>query len=121
MNELKYEPVFPVSRTELVRRLESNDPKAIADALYSAAKYEEDWKWVQNLCLEGLTSSEVLVRWAAATCLGDLAWFRRLPLDFDTVVSALEAATKDPQVAGPAADSLSMVREFLSLPKSNEH
>jgi hypothetical protein len=119
MGDLKYEPVFPVSREELVRQLESDDAKAIADALYSATRYDEDWRWVQDLCLKNLNSSEASVRWAAATSLGDLAFLRR-PLDFETVVSALEIAAKDPQIADPASFSLSMVKEFLSPPNSDE-
>ncbi len=119
MSDLKYEPVFPVAREELVRQLESGDAKAIADALYSATRYDKDWRWVQDLCLKNLTSLEVSVRWAAATCLGDLAFLRR-PLDFETVVSALEAAAKDSQISDPATFSLSMVKQFLRPPNLNE-
>ncbi len=119
MSDLKYEPVFPVARVELVRQLESNDPKAIADALYSATRYDDDWKWVQDICLRNLTSAAVPVRWAAATCLGDLALLRR-PLDFVIVVAALESAAKDSQISDPANFSLSMVKQFLGPPNLNE-
>jgi HEAT repeat len=112
MSDLKYEPVNPVTRKELIRRLESDDPEVVASALYASTKYDEDWKWVQDQCLKRLKSSEVSVRWAAATCLGDLAFLRR-PLDVDAVVSALELATRDPQIADPASFSLSMVKQFL--------
>jgi hypothetical protein len=111
MSNLKYEPVYPLSKRELILQIESGDPQAITRALYAATKYEEDWKWVQSQCLEGLKSPEVSVRWAAATCLGDLAFMRR-PLDIDSVMPALELAMKDPQIADPAGFSLSMVRQF---------
>jgi hypothetical protein len=112
-NDLKYEAVLPLTRTELVARLESNDPHTVASALYSATKYENDWKWVQELCLKGLTSTELDIRWAAATCLGDLAFFRHFPVNFEIVILALERALQDPSIADPAGFSLSIVRQAL--------
>lgn len=112
MTDLKYEPIFPATRKELEVLLKSDSPETVASALYSATMYEEDWNWVQDQCLKALTSSEVRVRWAAATCLGDLAFLRR-PLNVEAVVPALEAATKDAAIAEPASFSLSMVRQFL--------
>jgi hypothetical protein len=112
MSDLKYERVHPVTRQELISRLESDDPEVVANALYACTKYDEDWKWVQDQCLKRLQSSEVSIRWAAATCLGDLAFLRR-PLDIDAVVPALELAIQDPQIADPASFSLSMVKQLL--------
>ncbi len=114
MSDFKYERTDPVTRSELTSQFESRDPQVVARALYAASKYEEDWEWVQGQCLKGLNSEEVSVRWAAATCLGDLALLRR-PLDVQVVVSALEKAAKDPKIADPASFSLSMVRQFLEL------
>lgn len=112
MTDFKYEPTRPRTRSELVGQLESGDPESIAKALYAASKYDGDWKWVQDQCLKCLNSPEASVRWAAATCLGDLAFIRR-PLDVLVVVPALERATKDPKIADPATFSLSMIRQFL--------
>jgi len=112
MNDYKYERIDPVTRGDLTSRLESREAEVVASALYAASKYEEDWEWVQDQCLKCLNSDEVSVRWAAATCLGDLAFLRR-PLDVQVVVPALERAAKDPKIADPASFSLSMVRQFL--------
>ena len=111
-SKFEYEPVHPSTKTELTRQLESGNSEEIANALYSASKYEQDWEWVQEQCLKCLESPEVSVRWAAVTCLGDLAFLRR-PLDIQTVLPALEKAAKDPKLADPASFSLSMVRQFL--------
>jgi hypothetical protein len=111
MSNLKYEPVYPLSKSELILQLQSGDPEVVAKALYAATKHEEDWRWVQNQCLEGLKSPEFSVRWAAATCLGDLAFLRRT-LDIDTVLPALEMATRDPQISDPAHFNLSVVKQF---------
>jgi HEAT repeat len=111
-NKFRYEFVRPTTRNELTSQLESGDPEAVAKALYSATRYEEDWKWVQDQCLKCLESPEVSVRWAAVTCLGDLAFLRR-PLDIHAVLPALEEATKDPKIADPARFSVSMVKQFV--------
>jgi hypothetical protein len=112
MNDFEYESVSPSARKELIRQLESSDPETVAKALYTASKYGEDWKWVQDQCLRFLNSPDVLVRWAAATGLGDLAFLRR-PLDVQAVFSALEQAAQDSQIVDPAKFSISMVRQFL--------
>jgi hypothetical protein len=112
MDDVKYEPVLPVSRSELTSQLESGDAETVEKALYAASRYEQDWKWVQDQCLICLESPEASVRWAAVTCLGDLAFSRR-PLDIQAVLPALEKAAKDPEIADPASFSLSMVKQFL--------
>jgi hypothetical protein len=111
MNSFEYESVGPSTREELVRQLSSRDPKVVANALYAASKYELDSIWVQDQCLKFLTSPEVTVRWAAATCLGDLAFLQR-PLDVEIVVSALERAAHDSEIADPAQFSISLVKQY---------
>jgi hypothetical protein len=111
--DLKYEEVLPLTKSELMIQVESTDPRIVANALYAASRYEKDWKWVQGQCLKGLNSPEVSIRWAAVTCLGDLAFHRRFPIDLDLVIPALELATQDPQIAEPAGFSLSLVRQAL--------
>jgi hypothetical protein len=56
MSDLKYEPVNPLSRDELDTRLASDEPAVVADALYRAAKWEEDFIWVQRLCISVATA-----------------------------------------------------------------
>ena len=112
MTRFRYEPIHPIGKEELEDLLESGDAESVARALYAATRYEGDWRWVEDHCLKCLKSPEVLVRWAAATCFGDLALMRR-PLKVDFVVAALENALKDPEIAEPAGISLSMVKQFL--------
>ena len=109
--EGKYQVTPELSRAEIEHLLKSTDPSQVADALYSAARFESDWRWVQSECLNRLDNSEVAIRWAAVTCLGDLA-FRRFPVDRDIVVPALEAASRDVAIADPALFSLRMIKEF---------
>jgi hypothetical protein len=113
MSNLEYEPDERIEREQLVRNLKSSNPRTVAKALYSAARYEPDTEWIEEECLSRLTSPELEVRWAAAVCLGDMAFCRR-PLDVDKVIPALEVAARDPTIAMHAQDSLDMVREFLT-------
>ncbi len=112
MSDLKYEDVERLPKEELITRLASAKPFVVACALYSATRWDPDWRWVQEICLERLASPHVPIRWAAATCLGDLAFYRR-PLDCDIVIPALTAATADATISDPAAFSLSMVKQFV--------
>jgi hypothetical protein len=111
MNDFKYERVDPVKREQATRALESPDPDVVANALYAAARSVEDTKWLEEECLKRLTSPELRIRRATATCLDDLAFLRR-PLDAKRVIAALEAATEDTTISDPASFSLSMVRQF---------
>ena len=111
MNDLKYEPVELLDRERLLLDLNSNDPDRVSKALYSACRTESDTEWLENICIDGLDSAEPKVRWAAATCLGDLALFRH-KLNIGRVVPALEKALDDSTISGPARVSLDMVNEF---------
>ena len=114
MSNLIYESVDPISTEDLVQMFKSKDPEIVARALYAGTKWEENWEWIADQCLKFLSSPARSVRWAAATCLGDLAFLRR-PLNVKVVIPALEAATRDPEIAGPADFSLSLVKEFLGF------
>lgn len=107
-DELKYEPVEPRTREELVRMFDSGDGACIAAALYSAAYHDSDWRWVQSQCLSYLTHPDLRVRWAAATCLGDLSVFHH-KLDLELVVPALQQMMDDPTIRSTVSDSLDQI------------
>lgn len=94
------------------RELQSDDPAVVAAALYSAARFSIETEWVEGQCLARLSSKELVVRWAAAVCLGELAFFRG-PIDVPRVVRELEAAAiEHPDIAGPVRESVDWIREF---------
>jgi hypothetical protein len=111
MNDFKYERVNPITREQAIDALGNPDPQVVAKALYAVARSNEDTNWLEEECLKRLTSPELEIRWAAATCLGDLALFHR-PLNAKRVIAALEAATEDRTIFDPASFSLSIVRQF---------
>jgi hypothetical protein len=111
-DELRYEPVEPRTREELARMFDSNDGSCIAAALYSAAYHDSDWRWVQSQCLRYLTSPDLRVRWAAATCLGDLSVFHH-KLDLELVIPALQQALSDPSIRSTVGDSLDQIHQNI--------
>jgi hypothetical protein len=50
------------------------------------------------------------VRWAAATCLGDLSVFHH-QLDLELVLPALHEALNDPEIRSTVDDSLDQIRQ----------
>lgn len=111
--DLRYKPIDSATENEVLERLESAKSEIVAEALYKAVKNGEDWEWVQDTCLAALMSPNLPVRWAAATCLGDLAFLRRR-LVVGVVIEALEKACKDPAIADPAKFSLNMLKQFAA-------
>jgi uncharacterized protein (DUF2336 family) len=99
------------TRSELVAELNSGDPCRIASALASAVRHDDDWQWTQEQCLMLLKASATEVRWAAATCLGDLAFFFNRPIDHSRVLTALYEAAEDPSISDPVLFSISLIKQ----------
>ena len=112
MTELKYEEVHPQSRQQLVNGLQSDDPEQIRSALYSAARYEKDWRWTQEYCLAFLEHPDYLVRWAAALSLGYVALVQK-QLDLERVLPAMHKAQTDPLIRSTVGDSLEMIAQNI--------
>ncbi len=110
--ERKYVPVKQRPRETIDEMLRSGVPQQIGEALWSAAYYDPDWRWVQTQCLYFLTHGDISVRRNAATCLGLLAVFHK-KLDLDLVLPALRRAAEDPEVKASAEDSLDDIQHTL--------
>jgi hypothetical protein len=108
----RYQEIFPMSRPELERLTDSGNDSAIIEGLLSAAYYDPDWRWVQNLCLRFLSSPDTGIRSNAATCLGHIARIHR-QLDTETVTPRLRELLDDPSIAPYAEDALEDIKLFL--------
>jgi hypothetical protein len=114
MTEMQYDEVPRRSRRELEDALNGSDCEQIRSALYSAAWYEEDWRWTQKYCLQFLQHNDSLVRWAAALSLGYLALFHK-HLDLDVVLPALQRAKEDPVIRSTVGDSLDLIAQNMGV------
>lgn len=107
---MTYKRVEPHAKEEAEAAFTQGDSQQITDALLGVTYYEEDWRWVQNACLELLKRSETQPRWIAIQCLGHLATFHHV-LDLDLVLPALQAHHSDPKLFSPlynAFDDIAM-------------
>jgi hypothetical protein len=111
--ERKHTPVKQWPRQTVEENLRSSVADQVGEALWSAAYYDPDWRWVQTQCLLSLTHADAVVRRSAATCLGLLAVFHK-KLDLDLVLPALKKAAEDPEVKASAEDSLDDIRHTLA-------
>ncbi len=102
-------PIF--TRSELVTELSSGDPHRMAVALRSAVRHDDDWQWTQEQCLALLKAPATEVRWAAATGLGDMAFFFNRPVDHPRVLAALYEAAEDPSISDPVLFSISLIKQ----------
>ena len=64
-----------MNRAEIAFSLNSHSKEKIAAALKSAAYWDEDWKWAQDVLVSYAKDESDDVRWAVATGLGFLAAF----------------------------------------------
>jgi len=110
--ERKYVPVVQRSRERVEELIRSAVPEQISEALWSAAYYDPDWRWVQTQCLLMLRHDDVWVRRNAAICLGLLAVFHN-KLDTQVAVPALKKAAEDPEVKPWAEDSLADIQHVM--------
>jgi hypothetical protein len=108
---VRYEQLQPISRTEAERLLSSDDAGDVCRALVSLALYEEDWSWVETLCVQMAHDPRSQVRGCAVTGIGHLARIHGV-LHLQMVVPLLEALAADPKIGGRAEDALSDIRMF---------
>jgi len=118
MSEFTYQSVFPISRANAERTFAEGDSKAIADALLGLAYYDEDWRWVQDVCLRYLAGEDESLKATAATCLAHLARIHG-KIDKEKVIPALRALRNHPIISGYIDDALGDIDHFLMLHEKN--
>jgi hypothetical protein len=111
---MQYREVQERNRQEIELLLRSPEKIDRLDALLSAAYYDPDWRWVQNLCLDFLAHADNAERRLAATCLGHLARIHK-QLDIELVLSSLAPLKNDPLVGTSVQDALDDIRFFLKF------
>jgi len=112
---MEYHEIFPLSRPELEKLIESGNETAITDALLSAAYYDSDWRWVQELCLRFMHQSDWGISSVAVICLGHVARIHKI-LDVDVVLPRLAALKAEtPSLAPWVEDAVEDIRFFLRL------
>ena len=100
-----------ILRKDALKAFASGESEQICKALVAVTIHDNDWRWVQEKCLEFLTSDDVDVSGLAATCLGHIARIHRT-LDKARVIAALTNHLKDSRIAGRIEDALDDIEMF---------
>jgi hypothetical protein len=111
---MEYRSVEKRDRAEIDLMLRSTSEIEVQDALLSAAYYDPDWKWVQDLCLEFLDQNNAHIQSLAATCLGHIARIHR-QLDLHIVLPRLLGLADDPQIGSYVRDALDDIKFYIKL------
>ena len=111
---MKYHEIFQLGRPELEALMESGNENAIIDALFSAAYFDPDWRWVQGACLRFLDHTDAGVRSTAAICLGHIARIHK-NLDLDLVLPKLLSFKADVAIRRSVEVALEDIRFFLRV------
>src|SRR5258708_1151538 len=102
---MTYRAVQPYTKEEAEVAFAHGTREQIRDALLGITYYVDDWRWVQNACLDWLGRSDSSLQWTAIQCLGHLATFHKT-LDLAIVLPALQAHMSDPALASVFYDAL---------------
>lgn len=108
----KFHEAPQILRIDALKAFASGESEQICKALVSVAFHENDWRWVQEKCLEFLASDDADISGLAATCLGHIARIHR-SLDKERVMTALTQRLGDSRIAGRIEDALDDIMCFL--------
>lgn len=102
------------NREWALEQIKSDETDRIADALLSLAFYNEDWMFVENLCIEYSSHSDSKVRGIAILCFGHLARIHG-QLHNEKVMPIINKALmdKDDFIRGHAHDAKDDINTFL--------
>ena len=102
------------NRKWALEQIKSDETDKIADALLSLAFYDEDWMFVENLCIEFSSHSDSKVRGIAILCFGHLARIHG-QLHIEKVMPIINKALidKDNFIRGHAYDAKDDINTFL--------
>lgn len=109
---MRYDELRPRTRTELDADVNSGDPATIATALRSAALYDADRAYVEDLIVRLIRHRELWVRGVSASAAGHAARIHRT-LSTDKIVPLIEALLENPQTRGKVEDALDDIQTFL--------
>lgn len=117
MTDLIYEEIKPITKVEAQAVLDAGDSQKIIMAMLGAAYHIDDWRWVQDHCLELLDSANPDLRNIAIICLSHIARIHEI-LDKEKVLPALERLLNDPQIGEEVSYTIEEIEWYLSHPES---
>ena|SRR5271165_1065575 len=114
-----YAPVLRRTRHEIAEALSSGQAGAMCAALISAAYWEDDWKWAQQLMIEFADHNDDKVAASAASGLGYIAVFHG-ELDEEIVRPVLARLKKRPGVVADVLETEEEIEHFVRRRRAGE-
>lgn len=102
-----------ITQQEATSIFSSDSVPEMCQALVAIAFYEEDWRWVQEVCLKFLNHNDPQLRRLAVVCLSHIVRIHR-KLDRDLVVSILKEHLTDIEIIDAIEDTLYDIDLFLA-------
>lgn len=108
---MKYQPIPELDREHIQEQLKSGAEGDVISAVLSAALHDNDWAWVQNICLSQLDHPS---RWVKQACITGLGHVVRLhgKLDLDVVAAKLAAYRESDELSGSIQDLFGDINIF---------
>jgi hypothetical protein len=116
---MKYQEVTRIDREDFTKVFESGEADDVCNALVRLAFHDEDWEWVEDLCLEATRNPDPRIRSVAVTCLGHLARIHRR-LHLERVSPVLKELLRDNELSGHVKDALDDIKTFLNIDLSEQ-
>ncbi|KRE45524.1 HEAT repeat domain-containing protein [Paenibacillus sp. Soil522] len=113
MENGKYEEIQKYDKDFAIQELKLGDDKRIINALLGLALNEQDWMWVQDICIQFSNHSNYNVRGIAILCFGHLARIHG-QLETEKVLPIVKKALNDTNdfVRGQANSALDDIQFF---------
>ena len=120
MTDLNYAPIPRRSRESILASLAGGNPSEIIDALYSAAYWDDDWRWAQEQLLRFAEHDNYKVLWAVVQGLGYIAVFHG-EIDQERVEPVLARLKALPTIAPEVEETEEEIDHFVRRRKAGEN
>jgi len=109
----KQQDEYIYSREHELTLLQSDNYEVSTKSLLAITFNDEDWKWVQDLCLDLINHPNDILSRLAVTCLGHIARIHG-QIDKEKVLKALKEKMRDKKIAGYVEDAISDIQMFAN-------
>jgi hypothetical protein len=121
VRRLAYEQPVPLSKSEVMAKLATNDSELVSNALVAVGLFEDDYDFAASIILSKANADNIEIRGAALVAIAHLARIhRKAPVDaIDAVNSGLRDT--DEYIRGQAETAADDLERFVPAVASRLH
>jgi hypothetical protein len=98
---------------EIEKKLRSKDSTIVINTLLEITFHNQNWEWVQDLCIELLENKNPDIKGLAVTCIGHIARIHGT-IDKEKVLKAFESRKNDHTINGRIEDAIDDINMFVT-------